>query len=81
MCPKWRDAGTGFRRLQRYVRVLATEAARFRPWIGLVDARFLQQLVGRVPLHDIGKIGLPDDVLLKPASLSTAERCWWSSIR
>ena len=62
------------RRLQRYVRVLATEAARFRPWIGLVDVRFLQQLERCVPLHDIGKIGLPEDVLLKPASLSTAER-------
>jgi response regulator RpfG family c-di-GMP phosphodiesterase/serine/threonine protein kinase len=62
------------RRLQRYVRILATQAAHERPWTGLVDARFLQQLERCVPLHDIGKIGLPDDVLLKPASLSTAER-------
>jgi putative two-component system response regulator len=62
------------RRLQRYVRILATQASRDRPWAGLVDARFLQQLERCVPLHDIGKIGLPDDVLLKPASLSTAER-------
>ena len=62
------------RRLQRYVRILAGQAARERPWTGLVDARFLQQLERCVPLHDIGKIGLPDDVLLKPASLSPSER-------
>ena len=62
------------RRLQRYVRVLALEAARLRPWAGLVDARFLQQLERCVPLHDIGKIGLSDDLLLKPAALSAAER-------
>jgi response regulator RpfG family c-di-GMP phosphodiesterase/tRNA A-37 threonylcarbamoyl transferase component Bud32 len=62
------------RRLQRYVVALAREAARERPWTGLVDGRFLNQLERCVVLHDIGKIGLPDDILLKPASLSEAER-------
>ncbi len=62
------------RRLQSYTRVLAEEAARLPPWTGLVDDRFLGQLERCVPLHDIGKIGLPDDILLKPASLSAAER-------
>lgn len=62
------------RRLQRYVVALAKEAARQRPWSGLVDGRFLSQLERCVVLHDIGKIGLPDDILQKPASLTTAER-------
>ncbi|MBI1913963.1 MAG: protein kinase [Planctomycetes bacterium] len=62
------------RRLQRYARVLAEEASREGPWAGLVDARFLQRLERCVPLHDIGKIGLPDHVLLKPGALTTAER-------
>jgi len=61
-------------RLQRYAEVLAHEAARGAPWSGLVDARFLEQLARCVPLHDIGKIGLPDEVLLKPAALTVAER-------
>jgi putative two-component system response regulator len=39
-----------------------------------VDARFLEQLEQCVPLHDIGKIGLPDEVLLKPAALTVSER-------
>jgi response regulator RpfG family c-di-GMP phosphodiesterase/tRNA A-37 threonylcarbamoyl transferase component Bud32 len=62
------------RRLQEYTRVLAVEAAREPPWRGLVTEPFLEQLCRCVPLHDIGKIGLPDDVLLKPASLTPAER-------
>lgn len=61
-------------RLQSYTWTLAVEAAKLPPWTGLVDERFLGQLGRCVPLHDIGKIGLPDDILLKPASLSAAER-------
>jgi response regulator RpfG family c-di-GMP phosphodiesterase len=62
------------RRLQLYTRALAEAASKSPPWAGLVDERFLAQLERCVPLHDIGKIGLPDDILLKPASLSAAER-------
>jgi response regulator RpfG family c-di-GMP phosphodiesterase len=62
------------RRLQLYTRVLAQEIAPHPPWVGLVDERFLEQMERCVPLHDIGKIGLPDNVLLKPGKLSSAER-------
>jgi response regulator RpfG family c-di-GMP phosphodiesterase len=61
-------------RMQRYTQVLAREAAQERTWQGLVTEPFLAQLNRCVPLHDIGKIGLPDEILLKPASLSPAER-------
>lgn len=62
------------KRMQAYTRALAVEAAKSAGWQGLVDDRFLAQLERCVPLHDIGKIGLPDDILLKPASLSPRER-------
>jgi putative two-component system response regulator len=62
------------RRLQCYARVLALQAAQTPPWDGLVDDHFLADLERCVPLHDIGKLGLPDDVLLKPATLTAAER-------
>jgi response regulator RpfG family c-di-GMP phosphodiesterase len=62
------------RRMQLYCRALAREVAKVPPWQGLVDERFLAQLERCVPLHDLGKIGLPDDILLKPASLSPHER-------
>jgi response regulator RpfG family c-di-GMP phosphodiesterase/serine/threonine protein kinase len=71
-----RDGETAghLRRMQLYTRVLAQQAAGRAPWAGLVDARFLEQLERCVPLHDIGKIGLPDEVLLKPGALTPAER-------
>ena len=62
------------RRLQLYTRVLAQHAARKEPWEGLVDDRFLEQVERCIPLHDIGKIGLPDEVLLKPGALTASER-------
>jgi response regulator RpfG family c-di-GMP phosphodiesterase/serine/threonine protein kinase len=62
------------RRLQCYTGVLARAAAAAAPWAGLVDDRFQAELERCVPLHDIGKIGLPDDILLKPAALNRAER-------
>jgi response regulator RpfG family c-di-GMP phosphodiesterase/serine/threonine protein kinase len=62
------------RRLQCYTRVLALQASAAPPWKGLVDDRFLDGLERCVPLHDIGKLGLPDEVLLKPAALNQAER-------
>jgi response regulator RpfG family c-di-GMP phosphodiesterase/tRNA A-37 threonylcarbamoyl transferase component Bud32 len=62
-------------RLREYALVLAAAAARRSPeWAGLVDERFREHLRLCVPLHDIGKIGLPDDVLRKPAALTDAER-------
>src|SRR5260370_22923252 len=78
MC-KMAEAGDGetpgqLRRLQQYPRVLAEQAAKLPPWSGQVDERFLQQLERCAPLHDIGKIGLPNDVLLKSAPLTDAER-------
>ncbi len=62
------------RRLQLYARVLAQQAARRAPWQGLVDDRFLEQMQRCIPLHDIGKIGLPDEVLFKPGQLTASER-------
>jgi response regulator RpfG family c-di-GMP phosphodiesterase/serine/threonine protein kinase len=62
------------RRLQCYTHALAVQVAAEPYWTGLVDDRFLEQLERCVPLHDIGKIGLPDQVLNKPGALTAAER-------
>jgi len=62
------------RRLQLYTRILSQQAARRVPWQGLVDERFMEQVERCVPLHDIGKIGLPEEVLLKPGALTASER-------
>jgi putative two-component system response regulator len=38
-----------------------------------MDAAFAEQLVNAAPMHDIGKIGIPDRVLLKPGKLDNEE--------
>lgn len=38
-----------------------------------MDAHFSEQLIHAAPMHDIGKIGIPDHVLLKPGKLDEEE--------
>jgi putative two-component system response regulator len=61
-------------RMQSYVRVLAEEAGRLPSFAGMLDANSVRMLERCVLLHDIGKVGLPDHVLLKPGRLEPDER-------
>jgi response regulator RpfG family c-di-GMP phosphodiesterase len=62
------------RRLQSYTHCLGARAAEEPTWAAVITAPFLEQLERCVPLHDIGKIGLPEQVLLKPGKLTDSER-------
>jgi response regulator RpfG family c-di-GMP phosphodiesterase len=72
----YRDAETGahLMRLQRYCRVLAEEAADSPAFAGGIGENFIAMLECCAPLHDIGKAGLPDHILLKPGPLDARER-------
>ncbi len=67
---------TGFRlnRLQKYVRALGEEAGRCSAFADQIDENFVDLASCCAPLHDIGKIGLPDHILMKPTKLDAEER-------
>lgn len=67
------ETGNHIRRTQHYVRLLAEllrEHPRFRHVLS--DDNILM-LFKSAPLHDIGKIGIPDHILLKPGRLTPEE--------
>lgn len=70
-----RDTETGhhLERVQRYSRLLAQQLLRNPKFAGLIDPEFIRLIFLTSPLHDIGKVGIPDMVLLKPGRLSEAE--------
>ena len=70
-----RDADTGnhLRRTQHYVRALARKLSTHPRFAALLTPRNIGMLFKSAPLHDIGKVGLPDRVLLKPGKLTDEE--------
>lgn len=70
-----RDPETGehLLRVQGYCKLLATLAAQTPEFGAQIDARFIEDIYVTSPLHDIGKVGIPDNILLKPGKLTPAE--------
>jgi response regulator RpfG family c-di-GMP phosphodiesterase len=68
------ETGAHLLRMQGYVRVLGEEAMRLPAFAGRIDGAFIRMLERCVLLHDIGKVAIPDHVLLKPGRLDTEER-------
>jgi len=70
-----RDPETGehLERMRSYSQILAEELAETGPYTGAIDETFLTDLHMSSPLHDIGKVGIPDAILLKPGRLSATE--------
>ena len=62
------------RRLGRYSVSLAEELAGSSEFSTTVDRGFIDRLAWSAPLHDIGKVGVPDAILLKPGKLDPDER-------
>jgi putative two-component system response regulator len=70
-----RDPETGqhLHRIRHYAQVIAEELSCCGPYAEVVDERFLQDLYRASPLHDIGKVAVPDRILLKPGKLTPEE--------
>jgi putative two-component system response regulator len=70
-----RDPETGqhLERVQHFSRILAQKLASMAEFQGQIDAEFIRLVYLTSPLHDIGKVGIPDCVLRKPGRLSDKE--------
>jgi cyclic di-GMP phosphodiesterase len=67
------ETGNHIRRTQHYVRVLALELRKQPKFTAVLDDATVELLFKSAPLHDIGKVGIPDAILLKPGKLTPEE--------
>ena len=69
-----RDSETGnhLERIRFYSKALATTLMKSNPELG-IDRLFIDNIFLTSPLHDIGKIGIPDYILLKPGRFDDKE--------
>ena len=70
-----RDDNTGkhLERMQKYTYVLTKELKNNPKYEKIINEDFIAEVTAASPLHDIGKIGIPDKVLLKPGKLTPEE--------
>jgi putative two-component system response regulator len=70
-----RDPETGGHlcRIRYYSQTLAEELRRSGPYQATIDEQFLKDLYRGSPLHDIGKVAVPDAILRKPGRLTPEE--------
>ena len=70
-----RDPETGehLERMREYCRILSVFLATTPRYLGVIDKRYIDNIYAASPLHDIGKVGIPDAVLLKPGKLTEVE--------
>ncbi len=67
------ETGAHILRTQRYVETLAQLASKRPEFATELDDRTIALIAQSAPLHDIGKVGVPDRILLKPGKLTPEE--------
>ncbi|MBS0346430.1 MAG: two-component system response regulator [Proteobacteria bacterium] len=67
------ETGNHIRRTQMYVRALARHLQRHPRFSSELSDENIELMYKSAPLHDIGKVGIPDRILLKPGRLTPAE--------
>lgn len=67
------DTGNHIRRTQHYVRSLARKLSSHPKFKDYLTPATIAMLYKSAPLHDIGKVGIPDRILLKPGKLTPEE--------
>lgn len=67
------ETGAHILRTQEYVKALAQYLSQFEQHQTLLTDNYIELLYKSAPLHDVGKVGIPDQILLKPGKLTDEE--------
>ncbi len=67
------ETGAHLERVRSYCHVLAKDLASLPKFAQEINDEFVRLIYLTSPLHDIGKVGIPDSVLLKPGLLTDSE--------
>jgi putative two-component system response regulator len=67
------ETGAHLERMREYCRIIVEDLAEQSEFRDVVDGEFVQTIYLTSPLHDIGKVGVPDRILLKPGKLTAEE--------
>ncbi len=67
------ETGNHIRRTQNFIRSLAVALKGYPRFAAQLDDETIDLLYKSAPLHDIGKVGIPDSILLKPGPLTADE--------
>ncbi len=67
------ETGSHLERIKNYCRVLAERLADHPDYVDSMDVRFIEHLVQSSVLHDIGKVAIPDSILMSPDKFGPAE--------
>ncbi|MBI2424077.1 MAG: response regulator [Candidatus Hydrogenedentes bacterium] len=67
------ETGDHLERMRSYARLLAEEMSTWPQFADVINPLFVERLYESTPLHDIGKVGIPDRILLKPGKLTDEE--------
>lgn len=66
------ETGAHLHRVREYCRILGTDLMENQPSLGLSRST-VEEIAKVSPLHDIGKVGVPDSILHKPGKLTATE--------
>ena len=73
---EYRDKGTGahLERIREYSKIIARVMAGLPAYKGYITEKYIEDIYQSSILHDIGKVGIQDSVLLKPGKLNSEDR-------
>lgn len=72
------ETGAHLERLRMFCKIIAGYLAQDTNYQNTVTENFIDCIYAASPLHDIGKVGIPDSILLKPGKLTDSE---WEIMR